>query len=180
MLPQLDKKPAEYDSEWMIPFMLCSSSCAAGMMSLPDMILIEWYHLCCEAQMVWQLWCLCQRCNLLLRTVNLLWSASQSSNLLSHCCWWLKQITQNELYLSSIKVETLICSVGPSVLSGFYFSETVSNLNLLPCVTQILYYFAVFLRLTLNIMWGMLASTVEGWKLHSSQQFTSIACFSFP
>jgi hypothetical protein len=85
--------------------------------------------------MVWQLWCLCQRCNLLSRTVNLLWSASQSSNLLSHCWWWLNQITQKELYLSSIKVETLICSVGPSVLSGFYFPETVSKLES-PCLVS--------------------------------------------
>ncbi len=180
MIPQLEKKTAEYDSEWRIPFMLCSSSCVAGMMSLPDMILIEWYHSCCEAQMVWQLWCLCQRCNLLLRTVNLLWSASQSSNLLSHCWWWLKQITPYELCLSSIKVKTLICSVGPSVLFGFYFPETVSKLEYPALCHSDPLLFAVFLPLALNIMWRMLASTVEGWKLHSSQQFTSIACLSFP
>jgi hypothetical protein len=55
MLPQLDKKTAECDSEWMIPFMLCSSSCVAGLI-----LCWIWFwvnnHSYCIAQIVWQVW----------------------------------------------------------------------------------------------------------------------------
>jgi hypothetical protein len=64
----------------------------------------------------------------------------------------LKQITPYELCLSSIKVKTLICSVGPSVLFGFYFPETVSKLEYPALCHSDPLLFAVFLPLALNIM----------------------------